>query len=122
MNRLFEKLGIIVPEIMLPSKGVDLAKWAVIACDQYTSQPEYWEKVRREVGESPSALNLVLPEIYLKDGDTASRISRINETMAHYVNSGILKPLNPCFILVERSTPRYSFKKRADTGSRPGVL
>ena len=55
MNRLFEKLGIIVPEIMLPSKGTDLEKWAVIACDQYTSQPEYWEKVHREVGESPSA-------------------------------------------------------------------
>ncbi|MGE5615150.1 MAG: DUF1015 family protein, partial [Bacillota bacterium] len=105
MNRLFEKLGILVPEIMLPSKGVDLAKWAVIACDQYTSQPEYWEKVRLEVGDSPSALNLVFPEIYLKAGDTGVRINRINKTMEHYLENGVLEPLNPCFILVERSTP-----------------
>lgn len=111
MNSLFEKLGITVPEIMLPCKGTDLAKWAVIACDQYTSQPEYWEKVRREVGGSPSTLNMIFPEVYLRDGGSEARINRINETMEHYMDNGVLKPLGPGFILVERNTPLASSRK-----------
>ncbi len=49
-----EKIGIQIPEILLPRRDVDLHKWAVIACDQFTSEPEYWNQVREIVGNSPS--------------------------------------------------------------------
>ncbi len=62
-------------------RGIDLAKWAVIACDQYTSEPDYWERVAREVGDAPSTLHLIFPEAYLGAPDAASRIGRIQDTM-----------------------------------------
>ena len=49
-------------EMMLPSKEVNLQQWAVVACDQYTSQPEYWQQVEEQVGQAPSTLRLILPE------------------------------------------------------------
>ena len=63
----FEKLALEVPKILLPKDDVDLYRWAVIACDQYTSEPEYWKDVERLVVDSPSTLNLVFPEVYLED-------------------------------------------------------
>ena len=62
--RPISDLGFAVPEILLPKQGTDLKKWAVIACDQYTSEPGYWADCEKEVGEAPSTLNLVLPEVY----------------------------------------------------------
>src|SRR5882672_9741640 len=64
-------VGLAVPEILLPAKGVDLARWAVVACDQYTSEPEYWKAAAERVGAAPSALRLVLPEVWLGAGDEA---------------------------------------------------
>lgn len=58
-------------DILLPSGGVDCAKWAVIACDQFTSQPEYWREAERIVGDSPSALEIIYPEAYLLAGRCA---------------------------------------------------
>ena len=55
-----------IPEIMFPREGVDLSKWAVIACDQYTSQPDYWAETDKTVGDAPSTLRLTLPEVYLE--------------------------------------------------------
>ena len=55
-------------DIILPKAGTDMSKWAVIACDQYTSEPEYWEKTSQIAGDAPSTLNLILPEVYLEDG------------------------------------------------------
>lgn len=63
-----------VPEILLPNKEVELSKWAVVACDQFTSQKEYWEETRRIVAQSPSALNLILPEVYLESEDEGQRV------------------------------------------------
>ena len=57
-----------IPQIMLPKAGCDLSKWAVIACDQYTSQPEYWAETDHIVGDAPSTLRLTLPEVYLEGG------------------------------------------------------
>lgn len=111
MYRKFESLGVKIPEILLPAEGTDLTKWAVIACDQYTSQPNYWENVRKEVGSDPSTLNMIFPEIYLKDEDRESRIENINKTMRRYLDEGILKPQKPGFILVDRSTPCASSRK-----------
>ena len=63
--RTYEKIGVQIPQVYLPKKEIDLTKWSVVACDQYTSEPEYWEQVKRIVGESPSTFHLILPEIYL---------------------------------------------------------
>ena len=63
--------------ILLP-KDSDMEKWAVIACDQYTSEPEYWKKVEEIVGHNPSTLKTTLPEIYLEEEGVEERISNIN--------------------------------------------
>ena len=75
--------------ILLP-KDVDMTKWSVVACDQYTSEPEYWKEVEKEVGSSPSTLNLILPELYLEDTNVEDRIKKINKTMVEYLDEGIL--------------------------------
>jgi len=111
MRNLFRKLGVNIPEILLPVKGTDLRKWSVIACDQYTSQPEYWHNVNEEADGKPSTLNMTFPEIYLKDNDKEKRINIINETMQQYINQGILEPQTPGFILVDRSTPHAASRK-----------
>lgn len=111
MEHLYRKFGVHIPEILLPAKGTDLTKWSVIACDQYTSQPDYWDKVNEEVGDHPSALRLTFPEIYLKDDDKDERIANINEAMLQYLNQGILEPQKPGFILVDRSTPHVASRK-----------
>jgi len=79
-----------VPDIYLPQAGVDLTKWAVIACDQYTSQPEYWHNVEKTVGNAPSTLNMIFPEVYLEMPGADERIRRIQQTMRDYLSSGLL--------------------------------
>ena len=79
-----------LPRILLPKPGIDLEKWAVIACDQYTSEPEYWHRVEREVGNAPSTLHLIFPEAYLGTPDAAARIGRIQNAMRMYLGEGLL--------------------------------
>ena len=74
------ELGLRVPEILLP-KNIDLKSWSVIACDQYTQDRDYWKKAAEAAGTKPSTLNLILPEVYLGDGDKAERIQSIRKTM-----------------------------------------
>jgi hypothetical protein len=76
-----------LPKILLPRPGIDLRRWAVIACDQYTSEPAYWERVAREVGDAPSTLNLIFPEAYLRTPDASSRIRSIQQTMRAYLSN-----------------------------------
>jgi uncharacterized protein (DUF1015 family) len=104
MKNAFRKIGIHIPSILLPSPQVDLKKWCVVACDQYTSQPEYWEEVEKIVGDDPSTLHLIFPEVYLEDGDSQERIEKITENMKKYMEEQILVPSEPGFILVERET------------------
>lgn len=73
------------PRLLLPGPGVDLARWAVIACDQHTSEPEYWDQVGREVGDAPSTLHLIFPEVHLGKPDAAARVRRIQDTMRDYL-------------------------------------
>lgn len=87
----FPTVGIQIPEILFPRPGIDLEKWAVIACDQFTSQPEYWERVRESVGNAPSTLNLILPEVYLGRDDENSLIQNANIKMQSYLLDGILQ-------------------------------
>ncbi len=90
-------------ELLLPNQTVDLTAWACVACDQYTSQPEYWREAEALVGDRPSALKLILPEIYLNEA--AARIPKIHETMRAYLAGGIVTPrVGQGFVLVERST------------------
>lgn len=107
---MFEKYGLSAPEILLPDEQYDLSKWAVIACDQFTSQPEYWEKVRQCVEGYPSALNIIYPEAWLDQGD--ARIEEINQTMCEYEQNVLTRTVNG-MILVEREVT---------AGSRIGLM
>ena len=100
----FEKIALHVPTILLPKEGTDLAKWAVVACDQYTSQPDYWNRVRQFAGDSPSTLKLTLPEVYLESPDVGDMIAAINREMEAYLAQEILEAQQPGFMLVERTT------------------
>ena len=95
-----------VPQILMPKKGTDLYKWSVVACDQFTSQPEYWSDVDGIVGDSPSTLNLILPEVYLGADDEPARVDDIHKAMKSYVENGILEPVDKGFVLVERNVGR----------------
>ena len=94
-----------VPQILLPADGTDMTAWAVIACDQHTSDASYWSALDALVREKPSTLRLTLPEIYLEREDCPERIAAIAETMHRYRQEGAFKRLPAGFVFVERSTP-----------------
>ena len=94
--------GIQIPQVFLPKPGTDLTKWAVIACDQFTSQPEYWNEVEKIVGDAPSTLNLTFPEVYLEKPGGDERILSIQNTMRKYMDDGILQPRDG-LVYVERT-------------------
>ena len=96
-------VGVLVPEILLPPKGTDMYKWAVVACDQFTSQKEYWEEARRIIGDAPSTLDLILPEAWLGAQDEQERIARMKEKMQEYLHNGTLVKQPQGFVLVERT-------------------
>ena len=108
---VFDKIALQVPNILLPRKGVDLQRWAVIACDQYTSDEEYWEKLQEFVGAEPSTLNLIYPEVYLEESDPESRITRINNSMQQYLDQGVLEEQSPGFVLIDRKTSEVPSRK-----------
>ena len=74
-------------DILLPN--CDLERWSVIACDQYTSEPEYWNRVKTTIADSPSTYNLILPEIFLEDDDVSDRINNIHKDMEKYLADDI---------------------------------
>src|SRR5512136_438024 len=97
----YPAIAVQIPEIYLPRPGIDLTKWAVIACDQYTSQPEYWHRVDETVGDAPSTLNMIFPEVYLDQPGAQQRIARIQQTMAEYLSRELLTPYQG-MVYVER--------------------
>jgi len=99
--KTFADYGWKIPNILLPGENIDLEKWAVIACDQFTSQPEYWQKVTELAGSAPSTLNIIYPEAWLSQGDT--RISSINETMLDYKKNVLTRHVDG-FEIVWRKT------------------
>ena len=99
----WSKFGLHIPEMMLPKEGTDYFKWAVVACDQYTSEPEYWDKVEEIVGDSPSALRLMLPELYLDGPDEADRIKAVRAAMDKYLADGTLRKMEPGCMLIKRT-------------------
>jgi hypothetical protein len=100
--KIINDLGIQISQVYLPKKGTDLTKWAVIACDQFTSQPEYWNEAEKIVGDAPSTLNLTFPEVYLEHPGGEERIRNIQATMRKYMEEGILQP-HDGLIYIERT-------------------
>lgn len=103
---IFENVAMNVPKVLLPEKtSADFWKsWACVACDQYTSQLDYWHQVEKETAGKESTYNLMLPEIFLENDDADQRIKDINATMEQYIEQGVLKEKEPSLIIVERDT------------------
>ena len=101
---LFEPTDILIP------KNVDMKKWSVIACDQFTSQPEYWERVESYVGDAPSSLKLIFPEAKLGE-ESGEMVSKIRESMETYLNEKVFTEYKNCFIYVERTLLDGSIRK-----------
>ena len=97
MNVPFKRGNILLP------KNTDMTKWSVVACDQYTSEPEYWIDVERIVGNNPSTLNLTLPEIYLEENDVDKRIENINSNMKKLLDEDFFKEYKDSMIYLERT-------------------
>ena len=106
-------MAIFKPADILIPQNVDFTKWSVVACDQYTSEREYWEDVKNIVGDSPSTLNIIFPEVYLEDGDGDERIKKINSTMEEYINQGIFRVRATEGTIIERIPPRQRIRKNA---------
>ena len=98
------RVGVRAPDVLLPRPGTDLNAWAVVACDQFTSQPEYWQQVAGLVGGRPSTLNLIFPEVYLGQPDAEGRVNSINDTMRRYLADGVLDTHPATMVLVRRET------------------
>lgn len=99
-------------DILLP-KGEYMEKWPVVACDQFTSQPEYWQKLRKMIGTAPSAINCILPEVELK-GCTDDRYDKIRSSMVKYLEDEIFNEHKAAFVYVERTL--------LDGSIRPGIV
>lgn len=108
-TKTISELGIQIPQVYLPKPNIDLTKWAVIACDQFTSEPEYWREVERIVGNSVSTFNLIFPEAYLERKDKNERVQRIQATMKKYIEDGVFQP-HEGLIYVERTINRKTRK------------
>ncbi len=132
-NKL-ENIALNLSRILVPGAGVDMEKWSVIACDQYTSDFEYWDDVEKIVGSAPSSLKLFLPEVYLETSREKKISSSIFREMKSYLRSGVLKELGPGFIYIRRTTAygnirnglmasvdleRYSYAGDSDSLIRP---
>ena len=88
-------------DILLPQYCA-LTEWSVVACGQYTSQQDYWERVAQTVGDAPSTLKLILPESQLEDGHFEEHIADINRTMDEYLDQGLFRTLPNALLYVER--------------------
>ena len=97
------KTGLVEKNILLPNT-TDMTCWACIACDQFTSQPEYWQKLEKLVGGKPTTLDMILPEVYLED-NLDERIKKVNQNISEYLEKGAFKTLPKGFILTVRKTP-----------------
>ena len=102
MDRRFAALGFGPADILLP-RETDMTRWSVVACDQYTSEPAYWQRVEEFVGRAPSTLRLILPESCLEGPDVEGDIQQINLTMTRYLRDGVFREYPRAMIYVERT-------------------
>ena len=95
---------VVAPHILLPRKGTDMSAYAVIACDQFTSQVEYWNDLKDMIGDKLSTFHMIYPEAYLERTNQSEYIQKINQTIDSYLKDNLLVDMGECFILVERVT------------------
>ncbi len=100
-----------LPADILMPKDADLGKWAVIACDQFSSNPAYWDRVRKTAGDAPSTIQLILPEAELGTEQEAAHTAKINETMAQYLRDGVFATYPHSFVYVERTLENGAIRK-----------
>jgi hypothetical protein len=100
--KTYPSIGVQIPRVLLPRQDISLAQWSVIACDQFTSQPEYWQQVDKIVDNAPSTFRLTLPEIYLDQPGLEDRIQQIQAAMRQYLNDGVFVPFEG-LVYVERT-------------------
>lgn len=112
--KVFNNIAFAAAEIMLPNKDIDLSKWATIACDQYTSEIDYWNDVKNNVGDCASALKLILPEVYLgieSSEQQENRLKDIASEAATYLANGTWNTLPEGAILIDRATSLHPSRK-----------
>ncbi len=102
-QRQLESLGLAIPRIIMPAPRIDLHRWAIVACDQHTDNPHYWQKVKHIVGSSPSTLHLMVPEIYLDDPNLSQRLRNIAHELRRYLQQGILQERGSMVLLIRRT-------------------
>lgn len=114
LDQRLSQLALKRPDILLPREGIDLKRWAVIACDQHTSNPEYWQELDREIGEAPSTLRLVFPEVYLEERSVPKEAEAIGARVRSYLEQGIFEE--------HPDTPVLVLRRSEDGALRPGIL
>lgn len=104
---LSQDIGVRIPDILLPKPSLDLQKWAVIACDQFTSEPEYWRQVEDLVGSDPSTYHLILPEVFLGTSEEERRLASTQAQMDKYLHSNLFQKVNH-FVYVLRTVAGHT--------------
>lgn len=99
-----QQAGICFPQILIPENKLNKQKWAVIACDQFTSNEDYWIKTQKTVGGAPSTFHIIVPEVFIDMQDVPDRIMHAKQTMRSYIEDGVLVCLPDGVVLVERET------------------
>lgn len=105
MNQIFRPADILLPQ------NIDMHRWSVIACDQFTSDAAYWAAVAQVVGDAPSTLRLMLPEFYLGKCDEVAATENIQQTMRRYLESGVFTTVENSFIYLERTLPGSAVRR-----------
>lgn len=114
---IVEDLPICIPKVLMPKKDVNLGKWATVACDQFESEPQYWQAMAKHAGDSPSAMKIIFPEVYLASvtgadpSEDTKRIEQIGKTMKQYVADKVFDERPPAFIALDRKTPCVPSRK-----------
>jgi len=111
MKDVFVPTDVLIADKKKDGVAVSLEKWAVIACDQFSSERDYWERARGIVGDEPSTLNLIIPEAYLEEIDEEKEIDKISCFMDEYINDHIFREYKDSFIFVERTQPDRRVRK-----------
>ena len=110
--RNYPTIGLQAPDLLLPKSDINLTCWSVVACDQFTAQPEYWQRVEEKTEGVPSTYHLMLPEAYLGSAKADEHQARVNQTMSKYLEGGVFRAVEG-FTYIERET---------STGVRQGLI
>ena len=97
-------------DILIPKESL-MKTWSVIACDQFSSEKEYWQRVKNYAGDNPSTLNMIIPEAHLEEVDEEKAIEAISTVMETYLKSGVFREITESFVYVQRTQPDGRVRK-----------